>query len=857
MASGDMASNPAGASDRLRTSVLALFAGVFLVLASVVALGALFYRHELLADGQRRAETLAFVLGDHFARTISAIDTTLNQLSVHGVRAGAPGTENTNWPALIEAARAGVAGVSAIVVIDATGIIRHATVPVLIGQSRADLFLFRRLSGDASAGFVADVPFRGQQTGQWVIPFGRRLAGPDGKFAGVVVATLEPSRLRAFYQTIDVGRDGFISVLHPEKAVLLREPSRTETIGASAGDNPLLARWKDGSSSGFLRARFEPRGSEYLNAYRILQDPPLLVAVSLAEAEVLATWWLGAVVSAAIVAGFGILLLLAWRMVMREIHARADANQQLVAQAEALAVAMSKRQEADAALRKNQAQFQSIMHQAPMMVSLKDREGRYTFVNEAFQKFTGRGDEIVIGKTAADLNAKEFADFIAAEDRAAMESRRAIQREVISPPEHGSRTTLLMKFPVFDEHNEVSGVGTVMTDITEQKQAQLQLAQAQRIESLGQLTGGIAHDFNNLLTSILLNADVLASILDDKLRPLAEAVRLAAERGADLTRRLLAFGRRQMLEPRPTNVTQLLGGMEPLMRRTLGEHIEIGLRHEADPWSATVDPGQLENAVLNLAVNARDAMPNGGKLTIETANVALDADQTADNPEIKPGEYVMIAVTDTGTGMPPDVVARAFEPFFTTKDVGKGTGLGLSMVYGFVKQSGGGVRMHSQVGHGTVVRLYLPRSMTESESAATAPAASQALPGGKETILFVEDDAMVRKHTGAQIVHLGYQVVTADNAAEAIALVEDGCTPDLLFTDVVMPGGMNGRQLAHKLRERWPKLRVLYTSGYAHGQLTIDGESVPTKYVLGKPYRRADLAAKLRAVLDEPAAPPK
>jgi PAS domain S-box-containing protein len=848
MASGEIASfNPAGASDRLRTSVLALFATVFIVLASVVALGALFYRHELLADGQRRAETLAFVLGDHFARTISAIDTTLSQLSVHGARAGAPGAANANWPALIEAARVGLAGASAVVVIDATGIIRHSTVPTLVGQSRVDFFLFRRLSGDASAGFLADVPFRGQQSGQWVIPFGRRLTGPDGQFAGIVVATLEPSRLRAFYQTIDVGRKGFISILHPERAVLFREPSLTDTMGASASDNPLMARWKEGSSSGFLRGQLERGGPDYLSAYRTLQDPPLLVAVSLAEGEILASWWLGAIVSAIIVAGFGVLLFIAWRMIMREIHARAM-------QAKELAIAMSQREEADAALRASQAQFRSIMQHAPMMVSLKDREGRYTFVNEAFQKFTGRGDEIVLGKTAADLNDKEFADFIAAEDRTAMEGRRPIQREVIAPPEHGSRTTLLMKFPVFDERNEVVGVGTVMTDITEQKQAQLALAQAQRIESLGQLTGGIAHDFNNLLTSILLNADVLASVLDEKLRPLAEAVRLAAERGADLTRRLLAFGRRQMLEPRPTNVTQLLAGMEPLMRRTLGEHIEIGFRQEADPWSATVDPGQLENAVLNLAVNARDAMPNGGKLTIETANVELGAEETAESSDIKPGHYVMVAVSDTGTGMPPDVVARAFEPFFTTKDVGKGTGLGLSMVYGFVKQSGGGVRMHSEVGRGTVVRLYLPRSMTESAAAEIQPVAAQALPRGQETILFVEDDAMVRKHTGMQIINLGYQVVIAEDAAEAIALVEDGCNPDLLFTDVVMPGGMNGRQLALKLRERYPNLRVLYTSGYAHGRLTIDGESVPTKYVLGKPYRRADLAAKLREVLDEPVA---
>jgi CheY-like chemotaxis protein len=254
--------------------------------------------------------------------------------------------------------------------------------------------------------------------------------------------------------------------------------------------------------------------------------------------------------------------------------------------------------------------------------------------------------------------------------------------------------------------------------------------------------------------------------------------------------------------------------------------------------------------VLNLAVNARDAMPNGGKLTIETANAEFAADEAS--PEIKPGQYVMIAIGDSGVGMPPDVLARAFEPFFTTKDVGKGTGLGLSMVYGFVKQSGGHARIQSEVGNGTVVRLYMPRAIVDEVAASATPAHAAELPKGKETILFVEDDPMVRQYTGQQIVGLGYDVITAENAVQALGLVENGPAPDLLFTDVMMPGGMNGRQLALKLRERWPDLRVLYTSGYAHGRLTIDGESVPSKYVLSKPYRRADLAAKLRDALDDP-----
>ena len=604
-------------------------------------------------------------------------------------------------------------------------------------------------------------------------------------------------------------------------------------------------------ASRFLRTSFEPGDPTCLNAYRSLASPPLTLAPSLPERAMLASWWLQGVAAVAVVTAL-VVLVLAGRAVSRANAARDAAERRSRAQAEELAKALNMRAEADAALRASQAQFQSIMRHAPMMVALKDLQGRYTFVNEAFREYTGRDAGIVIGKTAADFYPSELADFIAREDRDAVESRRVIQREMTPQLTHDERTALLVKFPVFDARGEPTGVGLVVTDVTEQKKIEAQLAQAQRIELLGQLTGGIAHDFNNLLTSILLNADVLASVLDDKLRPLAEAVRTAAERGADLTRRLLAFGRRQMLEPRPTDLRELLTGMEALMRRTIGEHIRIEFRNAADLWFATVDPSQLEHAVLNLALNARDAMPNGGRLTIETANCVFDADQAS--LEIKPGQYVMIAVGDTGVGMPPDALARAFEPFFTTKDVGKGTGLGLSMVYGFVKQSGGHARIQSEPGNGTVVRLYVPRAIVAEVAPSAAPAPSAELPRGKETILFVEDDPMVRQYTGQQIVGLGYKVITAENAVEALALVETGAAPDLLFTDVVMPGGMNGRQLALKLRQRWPNLRVLYTSGYAHGRLTIDGELVPSKYVLSKPYRRAELAAKLRDALDDPVA---
>jgi PAS domain S-box-containing protein len=503
-----------------------------------------------------------------------------------------------------------------------------------------------------------------------------------------------------------------------------------------------------------------------------------------------------------------------------------------------------------------QAQFQGIMDHTPVSVFVKNLGGRFTFINRAAERWTSARRTPAIGMRPEDFLSERAAGDVNAADRKVVETKSPVQRELVMDGPKGRQTLVSVKFPLFDAAGAVSGVGTIVTDISDQKHAEAQLTQAQRMEAIGQLTGGIAHDFNNMLTAILLNAEVLATqVKDERLRQLAEAMRLAAEHGADLTARLLAFGRRQTLVPQPTDVNALLADMEPLMHRTLGEHIEIKLLRGEDPWFATVDRSQLESAILNLAVNARDAMPGGGRLTIETANAELDQGYADINPDVRPGQYVMVAVSDTGAGMPPEIIARAFEPFFTTKEVGKGTGLGLSMVYGFVKQSEGHVRIYSELGVGTVVRLYLPRSK-EVVTAAPAPAlAAAALPTGTETILLVEDDNLVRGYAAAQLAALGYTVVTAENGRQAIEAFERGCAPDLLFTDMIMPGGMNGRELAEQLRRRQPGLKVLYTSGYAHGAMTgqADG-AAPVTHLLGKPYRRRDLAIKVREVLDEPAA---
>jgi nitrogen-specific signal transduction histidine kinase len=377
-----------------------------------------------------------------------------------------------------------------------------------------------------------------------------------------------------------------------------------------------------------------------------------------------------------------------------------------------------------------------------------------------------------------------------------------------------------------------------------------QVRQAQRMEAIGQLTGGVAHDFNNILTVITGTIEILGEAVKDR-PPLVQIVDLissAAARGADLTKHLLAFSRRQPLQPRSTAVNALVVDAASLLRPTLGEDIEIEsmLAHDLAP--ALIDPSQLSTSILNLALNARDAMPGGGKLTLETRNVVLDENYARSNSEVRPGNYVMIAVSDTGSGIPGNLLDKVFEPFFTTKDAGRGSGLGLSMVYGFVKQSNGHVKIYSEEGHGTSVKLYLPQATGAPEEVAeTSLSGSE---GGDEHILLVEDDALVRQYVVTQISRFGYHTLAAGNAAEALAIIDAGERVDLLFTDVMLPGGMNGRQLATDAAKRRPGLKVLYTSGYTENALIHHGRLDAGVLLLPKPYLSSDLARMIRTALE-------
>lgn len=383
----------------------------------------------------------------------------------------------------------------------------------------------------------------------------------------------------------------------------------------------------------------------------------------------------------------------------------------------------------------------------------------------------------------------------------------------------------------------------------EKNVADLQLHQAQKMEAVGQLTGGVAHDLNNILTVITGTIEILSEAFADRpeLLAITKMIDDAAARGADLTQRLLAFARKQPLQPREVDVNALVIQTANLLRPTLGEQIEVHMMLAGDTSRALIDPSQLTNAVLNLALNARDAMPDGGKLTIETSNVVLDEEYARTTGDVTAGNYVLVAVTDSGHGIPAAILNNVFEPFFTTKEIDKGSGLGLSMVYGFVKQSRGHIKIYSEEGHGTTVRIYLPQAtgVALPDEQAVAPG----MIGGDETILVVEDDHLVRTFVIGQIQSLGYATLAAVNANEAMAVIDGPGKIDLLFTDMIMPGSMNGRQLADAALQRRGSLKVLFTSGYSNEAIIHHGHLDAGVLLLAKPYRKSELAQMIRAAL--------
>lgn len=512
-----------------------------------------------------------------------------------------------------------------------------------------------------------------------------------------------------------------------------------------------------------------------------------------------------------------------------------------------------KRIQADLAER--EAHLRSILATVPESMIVIDELGLITSFSTAAEKLFGYSAEDVYGKNVSML--------MPSPDREAHDGylshylttgeRRIIGYGRVVSGQRKDGTVFPMELSVGEAVANGKRIFTgFVRDLTSRHKIEEELRQSQKMEAIGQLTGGLAHDFNNLLTVISGNLEMIeARLQDTKLLSLVSEAQAAAEDGAKLTAQLLAFGRRQPLNPKLMDVGRFVSGFSDLLRRTLGEAIELRTVITGSANEALVDGSQLQNALLNLAINARDAMPRGGLLSIEISRLRLDADYARMYPEVRTGEYVLITVTDTGVGMSSETKERAFEPFFTTKGMGAGTGLGLSMVYGFAKQSGGLVQLYSEIGQGTSIRIFLPAQKARSviEPGHTDGDRRPDIPKGFERILVVEDDARVRRVTVSRLLDAGYSVLEASNGTEALALCQENHDIALLFTDVVMPGGMAGDELAHKIRSMRPEIKVLFTSGYA--EPTIAGrELAEAGSWLKKPYTARELAVRLRELLD-------
>jgi PAS domain S-box-containing protein len=482
------------------------------------------------------------------------------------------------------------------------------------------------------------------------------------------------------------------------------------------------------------------------------------------------------------------------------------------------------------------------------------------------------GAERIKGYSADEIVGQHFSRFYTPEDREkerpvkALEQARTegrFEAEGWRLRKDGSRFWASVVIDAIrDDNGDLIGFAKVTRDLTERHETQLQLErsreqlfQSQKMEAVGQLTGGLAHDFNNLLTGITGSLELMRSRLAqgriNELERYITAALGAAFRAGNLTHRLLAFARRQTLDPKPTDANKLVTSMSEFIQRTIGPEITLETVPAVGLWPTFCDANQLENAILNLCINARDAMPNGGQLTIETTNAWIDTD-TARHREMQPGQYVVICVTDTGTGMSPDVIDRAFDPFFTTKPIGQGTGLGLSMIYGFARQSGGQAKIYSQVGIGTTVRLYLPRHRGKAtEQRDDTPAMPEPRAEVGETILIVDDEPSVRMLITETLEDLGYAAIEASDSSSGLNFLQSDIRIDLLITDVGLPGGMNGRQMADAARQSRPNLKVLFITGYASNAAIGNGQLDPGMHVMTKPFNLDRLAARIKAIIDE------
>jgi signal transduction histidine kinase/ActR/RegA family two-component response regulator len=766
--------------------------------------------------------------------SVAAVDASLKQLVVHSARVGGPNAPPDSWQPILRTAIAGMSYVGSLTVTDSNGVIRHSTLPAVIGQSRREEFLFTRLAAEPEAGIVADTPFSSLIDQRIIIPLGRRLVGADGSFEGIVVATLLPETFRDFYKSVTIGHGGVIWMIHSTGLVFFREPPVVDPDQQSASAPLMLRTAMARSNGGALMAPLEPGGPNYVNAWRALEEPRIILAVSFNLPEAMRTWRRDALLAIGLTVLVALALGAASLQLVRQLDARAAVERALVQRDQELVEA------------------QRVAGLGAARFALPNLVARPSSQLATLLGLPPESNEMML-----DALLERFVEPDRAHLREALEScatsSAPYQLEVRTKPADGTERILWSEGVVANAANrEGASILAVFQDVTQQRLAEQRSSQSQRLAAVGRLTGGVAHDFNNLLTVIMGYSELLLrrpNQPDPMIRAIEE-IGKAAKRAAALTKQLLAFSRKQVLQPKVLELNAIVADIEKMLRRLIGEDIELVVSLDAAMGRVKADPVQIEQVLLNLVVNARDAMPQGGNLIIETANVYLDENYAGNHVDVRPGPYVVLAVSDTGCGMDKETQSHIFEPFFTTKELGKGTGLGLATVYGIVKQSGGNIWVYSELTKGTTFKIYLPR--VDAELKERVRTSERLEPShATETILLVEDEEMVRTLACDILEERGYQVLVAANGEEAIRICSEHAGPiHLMLSDVVMPR-MSGKGLAEKIKPSRHGIEVLFMSGYTDDAIVHHGVLEPGTNFLEKPFTPEALARKVREVLDK------
>ncbi len=820
---GLLATNAGQAELRRR---LGLFILVYFVVAGALAGLLLEQRSDTIASAQKGLAAFARLTEEQTTRTI---ESTEQVLEIAEVRVA---SETRSGTASADSVRGELYDLLAshpflrsLNLIDSRGRLVYSSEASEAGLDFSDRAYFVHHRDDPGSRFLISAPVHARTTGEWVIPASRPLRRANGEFAGVIVAGVKPLFFSSVWTNDKTIEEQATTLWRKDGVVMVRSPFDEPSMGASIANGVIASQVGGrGSDEGTLRAASFIDGQDRLIAYRrIAAYPDFAISVTQGTARALAAWrrtsWIVA---------FG------WAVAGATL-ARLSLG----------LVRESKERQA------TQDRYSLIFKENPYPIVVMEMGTRRVLAanNAAVKEY---------GWSLEEALAMPEQDFYPPEDLPALKAQRLagvpVDGRVVRGLRHRRKDGTIFDVEVHTRTLVFDGKPVmlmIIENVSERRAVEAQLRQAQKMEAVGQLTGGIAHDFNNVLFIILANTDALqeeeglSAAVAERLGQIAKAV----GRASALTHQLLAFSRKQPLRPQPTDLNDLVSDVGKLLRRALGEQIEIESILAENLGVANVDRALLETALLNLCINARDAMPDGGRLLIETCNVTLDDEYVASNPDAAVGVHAMIAVTDNGTGIPPEALQKVFEPFFTTKEVGKGTGLGLSMVYGFIKQSHGHIKIYSEVGVGTSIKLYLPCCDQAAEPLSNPRSAS--LPRGTERILVVEDEPQVRGIVVQQLQDLGYTVTEAPDAVAGVAAFESTTQPyDLMLTDVVMPGQLNGKVLADKLLRRWPKTRVLFMSGFTERSIVRSGQLDKDAALLSKPFRKADLAQMVRQVLD-------